>query len=156
MSKFSLNVIPSEEAPHENISMREVRRSKIIEQKVYKTEVKELSKNIQKFDRKVYNKNPYDYNTISLNREYKITPTASQMVANPLYNAVGKSLGIDAAKEWNQYYDKIYKITEWARERTKTDEVEKIIRYLATAANKAPSMGARRIDDIYVYMGIAK
>jgi hypothetical protein len=125
-------------------------------QKVVVAEKKELSENIKAFDervRKVYTENPYDYNTISLKKEQKILPSAQQMVTDPTYNTVGKMLGLDTAKEWNLYYDKIFHITEWAL--TKTDK-EHLFEYIAEVSRTVPSMGSRRIDDIFIHAKISK
>lgn len=155
---MDLTVIPTEETPREDISMREIRKKKIIVEKKYEVDKKEVSKNIQKFDQKprVYTKNPYSYNEVSLKRLQKITPSAEALVSQPLYNAVGKILGLDTAKEWNQNYDKVFKIAEWAKEKTKTEDILKILKYISSQARSVPSMGSRRIDDIYIHIGLTK
>lgn len=148
--------IPAEETPREDISLKEIRSAKKEVVRHYEVEKKELSKNIQAFDkkRKVYVQDPYAYNTISLKKVQKLTPTASQMIANPLYNTVGKMLGLDTAKEWNQYYDKVYEITEWALKKTKDEKL--VYKFIADKARTVPSMGARRIDDIFIHAKISK
>lgn len=151
MTKFTLQEIPTEEVPRENISLRKITAKKKVEVKKYNVERKEISKNIQQFDRKVHTKNPYDYNTISLNRQQPITPTANQMISDPLYNSVGKLLGLDTTKEWNQYYDKVYTISEYAKKKAKKGKILDYIRNLSTTV---PSMGSRRIDDIYIHINL--
>lgn len=150
--------LPTEEVPHEDISMREIRKAKKVEVKHYEVERKEVSKNIQRFDKRprVYTENPYSYNYVSLHKVQKITPSAESMVAQPLYNSVGKVLGLDTAKEWNQYYDKVYAIAEWAKKKVGEADINKIIRFIADKSRTVPSMGARRIDDLYIHIGITK
>lgn len=148
---MDLDIKQTEEFIQESIPMRSIRSKKKVEERKIVVEKVELSKNIQKFDKpRVYIKNPYDYNSVIQNRTVKITPTASQMISNPLYNSVGKALGLDTVKEWNQYYDKVFKIVEWANKNTKGDS-KKIIGFIVDKSAKVPSMGARRIDDIYIY-----
>lgn len=154
MSDIKITETKQDEMPHENISMREVRRKKIVTKIDYEVENKEVSKNIQKFDKRarVYKEDPYTFNYNSLKRVESFTPTASQMVADPLYNSVGKVLGLDNTKEWNQYYDKVYEIAEWARKKVKTKKIDKIIKYVSEQASRVPQMGSRRIDDLYIYI----
>ena len=125
-------------------------KGKVIrEAKPIKLEAVNLSNNIQKFDKKPrLVSNPYNYNTISLKKAYE--PTATQMISNPLYNTVGKMLGIDTVKEWNQFYDKVYKISEWARSKTKGD-LKQIIKFIDNKSRTIPTMSNRRIDDIYIH-----
>ena len=132
--------IPTEETPREDISLKEIR------------------KNIKKFDTKlkIYKENPYSYNAVSLKKNSPITPTADQMATNPIYNAVGKVLGIDTTLEWNQYYDKIYQISEWAKKKVGKDDLKRILRLISTKASSVPAMSARRIDDLYIYIGLTK
>ena len=158
MSDIQLEEKPLHKETHEDISMREVRRSKKVEVRKYEVDKKEISKNIQKFDqkRKVYTENPYSYNYVSLKKSQKITPTAEAMAASPLYNSVGKVLGLDTAKEWNQYYDKVYSIAEWAKKKVGNDDILKVIKFITDKSRTIPSMGARRIDDLYIHIGITK
>jgi hypothetical protein len=64
---------------------------------------------------KVYTENPFSYNFVSLNKS-KVdelpTPSATQIIANPLSNAVGKNLGVQNPHDWNEVYDKVHVITE--------------------------------------------
>lgn len=137
--------------------MREIRKKAVVTERKYNVEHKELSKNIQKFDKKprVFKENPYSWNAVSLNKSQNYTPSASEMVANPLYNAVGKALGLDTAKEWNQYYDKVFSISEWAKKKAGGD-IQKVVRLIADKSRLVPTMGARRIDDLYIYISLTK
>jgi hypothetical protein len=149
--------LPAEEIVREDISLKTIKHKPKVEVKKYEVESKEVSKNIQKFDNKVYTKDPYAYNSVSLKKtEVAITPTASQMATNPLYNAVGKILGIDLAREWNEYYDKVYEISEWARKKTKTDNIKNIVRFIVDYESRVPSFGSRRINDMSVFIGLQK
>ncbi len=64
---------------------------------------------------------------------------------------VGKFLGLDTAKEWSQYYDKIFDLYTWAEEKTKSGDVNKIISFLQDKLNASPSMSDRRINDLHVF-----
>lgn len=122
--------------------------------KTYEIAEVELSKNIQKFDKKtkVYTENPYSFNSVSLKRKETPVPpvqTAGQMIADPTYNSVGKFLGLDNAKEWNRYYDKVYTIVEWARKKASVSD-KNILSWISGQARRVPNMGARRVDDLYI------
>lgn len=101
---------------------------------------------------KLFTNDPYDYNTIALkkHKEVKYTPTASEMVSNPLYNAVGKLLGLDMAREWNQLYDKVFTIAEWAKRNTKSQEITDILRTIEERIGEVPAMSGKRINDVYI------
>lgn len=150
---MELKIIQSEEVLQEKLSLRSAKpKTKPVD---YKVEKKEVSNNIKKFDEriKVHKKSPYEYNSVSLEQRRTATasPSASDMAANLTYNLVGKSLGIDTSKEWNQYYDKIYRIVEWAKTHAKTKDTAKLIKFVADLGRRVPTMGARRVDDIYIY-----
>lgn len=157
MSDIQLIDKPASKETRDDISMSEIRRAKKVQKVEYEVDKKELSKNIQKFDKrpKVYTEDPYSYNYVSLRRTQKITPSAEQMATNTLYNSVGKLLGLDTTKEWNQYYDKVYTIAEWARKNV-GDDVLKVLKFITRKSNSVPSMGARRIDDLYIHVGLTK
>lgn len=113
-----------------------------------------LSENIQRFDKKprVYTQNPYDYNSVSLhkNKDYP-TPSASEMIVNPLYNSAAKALGVDTIHDWNRYYDKVAKIVGWAQEKTGYKDSGKISEWIYSQLRNAPAMGGKKIDDLYIY-----
>jgi len=125
------------------------------EPKEYEAVKVELPENIQEFDKKarVYAKNPYDYNSVSLKKEkVSITPsqTANQLIINPTYNAIGKFLGVDMLHEWDKYYDKVYTIVEWAKLRT-GDNIHEIMKWLDHKARTLPSVGNKTIDNLYIF-----
>ncbi len=149
---MELTVIKTEPTVQERVSLKS---EKPKEKPIYETEHIDLSKNIQKFDRKakIYKENPSSYNAVSLkknDRPTTPTQTASQMIANKTYNTIGKVLGVDTIHEWNKYYDKVYLITEWATKNI-GDDVNKIVKFLTQKSRSIPSLGARRIDDMYIH-----
>lgn len=158
MSDIKITEVKTEEVPKEKISMRDIRKKKTVTERKYEVDKKEVSKNIQKFDKKprVYKEDPYSYNQVSLKKVRTITPSAESLVAQPLYNAVGKVLGLDTAKEWNQNYDKVFEITEWAKKKTKTEDIKKVIKFISDRSRTVPVMGNRRIDDLYVHIGLTQ
>jgi hypothetical protein len=122
--------------------------------KQYAAEEVKLSKNIQAFDKRprVFNQNPYGYNTVVKRTPPSTqTPTATQMIATPLYNQVGKLLGVDNVHEWSKYYDKVYEIIEWAKHKTNETDPNKISSWIYKQLNVAPSMGNKKIDDVYIF-----
>lgn len=119
----------------------------------YKVPEVNLSDNIRQFDEKprVYTQNPHDYNSISLKKDLPATPSASEMLVNPLYNKAAKALGVDTVHDWNRYYDKVATLVDWAKQETGYIEPEKIASWIYSQIKFAPSMGARKIDDLYIY-----
>ena len=128
----------------------------VSEPKTFKAPKVELSENIQKFDRKikVYTENPHSFKEASKPQEAPISAvqTASQMIANPLYNEVGKVLGVDTLHEWGLYYDKVFEIVEMAKEKTGIKDTKELSSYIYKQLNYAPSMGNKRINDVYTYL----
>lgn len=79
----------------------------------YKVEKLKLSDNIQKFDQKprVYKENPFSFNAVAKKQaqaQSSTSLTATQMITDPLYNEVGKTLGVDTIHEWGLHYDKVF------------------------------------------------
>lgn len=101
----------------------------------------------------VYTEDPYSYNSVAFKRgakDVQLTQSAAQLVADPLYNSVGKAFGIDVAKEWNQYYDKIFTIVEWAKLRSPAEDIQGIIQSLKRLHNESPKLSPRHIDNLYL------
>jgi len=145
--------IPEEKVIQEKVSLKSEPAPKV---KVYEVEKKELSKNIQKFERKVkiYKENPYSYNAVSLHKnDLPIPPTqtAEQMITNKIYNTIGKVLGVDTIHDWNKYYDRVYEITEWAKKKSGLQDLDKLIKWISTKSKQVPALGAKRIDDLYIF-----
>ena len=107
---------------------------------------------------KVYTEDPFSYNYVALVKskvdELPI-PTASVVMTDPLYYRVGKYLGIEDPHDWNKFYDKVYVISEWAKERMGTDDPQAILDWIKKASNFCPSMGSRKINDLYSHMRIS-
>lgn len=147
--------LPGPKVETENIPLSKIREAKVVQKKEYEVVKREVSQNIKRFDRIDRTKNPYDYNTISLSKKnVVIDPKASDMIADDLYNSVGKMLGVDTKKEWGLLYDKVFSITEWAKKQVKSNDKNKIIKHIMNTANKVPSFGNRRINDFYVYINL--
>lgn len=116
---------------------------------------------IKKPKPRVYTSNPFSYNFIAL-KESKLdslpTPASADVMVNPLYHAVGRSLGIDKPQDWNEYYDKVYLISEWAKERSGLTDPAEILKFIGNKSNSIPSLGAKKINDLYAHirLGITK
>lgn len=158
MSNFQLTDIQADEVPHEDYSLREITKAKKVEVKHYEVEHKELSKNIQKFDKKprVYTEDPYSFNSISLKKVQPVSQTAEALISNPLYNQAGKILGVDTVHDWNLHYDKVQKIVDWAKKKVDSDKPEALFRFIYTKMNQIPSIGTSKLNDLYIYTGISK
>ena len=145
--------IPTEETLKEKVSLKEKPKKEV---KSYEVDKVELSKNIRKFDSKkpkVYTKDPYSFNEVSLKKDETPVPptqTASQMILNPTYNSIGKFLGVDTVHGWNKDYDKVHMITEWAKTNVGDNKI-KIMRWLSTQARRLPSLGNKNIDNLYIF-----
>ena len=152
--------IPAEEVPREDISLAEIRRKAKVTKREYEVEHREVSKNIQKFDKKprVYTEDPYSFNAVSLKKFKPTTPTqtASDLIANPLYNQAGKILGVDTVHDWNSSYDNVFEIVEWAKRKNKDASSQALLRFIYDKLNKAPALGKSRLDDLYIYKGVSK
>ena len=157
---MDLNIIEPEVTPRENISLNSLKDKPKEKKVVYEAEKLELSKNIQKFDRKprVYTENPYAYNSISLKKEKpnsSPSATAEEMITNPTYNTIGKFLGIDTVHDWNQYYDKVFTITEWAKQKSGQKDMGKLMKWISSKSRTVPSMGGKNIDNLYLFARLA-
>lgn len=124
--------------------------------KEYEIPKVEISKNIQRFDKKprVYTENPYSYNAISLKKDKPDAipdKSASELLVDPVYNTIGKFLGVDAIHDWNRYSDKVYAITEWAKAKTGKEDIGDLMNWIGKQAKLVPNMGAKEIDNLYLY-----
>ena len=103
---------------------------------------------------KVYTEDPYSYNYIALKKdETKISPTqsAEQMITDPVYNMIGKFLGVDTVHDWNRYYDKVYTITEWAKVKSGLNDREDIAHWLGDQSRILPDIGTKSLDNLYLF-----
>ena len=139
-----------EKSVQEIVSLKERPKKEV---KNYEVDKVELSKNIQEFDKKprVYTKDPYAYNEVSLKKDTEFSLTAQNMITDPLYNMVGKSLGVDTIHDWNRYYDKVQEIVEWAKKETGYKDKDLLVSWIYGQVGKTTSLGAKRIDDLYIY-----
>lgn len=109
----------------------------------------------------VYTEDPFSYNFIALKKsqvDELPTPSANEVITNPLYHAVGRSLGIDRPKDWNKLYDKVFIISEWAKERSGLSDPAEILKWIGDKERSIPSLGAKKINDLYTHirLGLAK
>jgi hypothetical protein len=106
-----------------------------------------------------YTEDPFSYNFVSL-KQSRINelplPTAEQMIATPQYNAIGKFLGIDTTHDWNRNYEKVHKITEWAKERSGFTETADLERWIDDVLKRIPSLGAKKITNLYAHIKMMK
>jgi hypothetical protein len=45
----------------------------------------------------------------------------------------------------------VYTIVEWAKEKSKFTDTDKLIKWIRTKSNLVPALGAKRIDDLYIF-----
>jgi hypothetical protein len=154
---MDLKIIPTEETEREDISIRSLKYKAKTEQVEYEVPEVELSQNIQKFDKRprVYTQNPFAYNSVgSKKKNYdKELPSksSSELLTDVTYNTLGKFLGVDTIHDWNKYADKVYAITEWAKMKSGETKIEKLMDWLAKQSKLVPNMGAKEIDNLYLY-----
>jgi hypothetical protein len=156
MASFFMDLIevPSEEVVQEKVQYKNP-KTKVV-QKHYEIPKIEVSKNIQKFDKKVkvYTENPFSYNAVSLKKDKpNATPnrSAQELLIDPTYNMIGKFLGVDAIHDWNRYSDKVYAITEWAKVKTGKNDLNNLIKWLGGQIKSTPDVGAKKIDSLYIF-----
>ena len=154
MSEINLTVVETEQPIQERVSLAPPTQKKRQE---YVAERADLADSIKKFDEKASkykHQGPYDYNVVSLRdkNELPTSMTPYEMLTNPLYNTVGKFLGVDTLHEWGKQYNKLDKILSWAVKKTGTKNVNRIIDFLNGASNFAPTFGAdhQRIDQVHL------
>lgn len=162
---MDIKVIPTVEVEREDISLRSLRdkpKPKPIE---YEAEKVELSKNIQRFEKKVkvYTENPYSYNAVALRKDKPVYPTlsADQLIVNPLYSSIGRFLGVDMRHDWNRYSDKVLLITDWAIQETGNNKTENLMAWISKKAKDLPKVRdeqevpEKAIDNLYLFAKLA-
>ena len=100
----------------------------------------------------VYTEDPFSYNFIALKKSEvnrMPTPAEQDVIANPTYNLVGKALGIKDQTGWSRNYDKVYLITEWAKERTGYNDPDMLLAWIKKASKYAFILGGKRIDNLF-------
>lgn len=109
----------------------------------------------------VYTEDPFSYNYVSL-KQTKVDelplPSTTEVIANPVSHAIGKAFGIENPHDWNKYYQKVFTITEWAKERSGLTEPAEILKWIEDKVKSIPNFGSRKINDLYLHirMGIKK
>jgi hypothetical protein len=143
-----------EEIIRDDISLRSL-KDKPTKQIEYETEEKELSKNIQAFDKrpKTITENPFSYNSISLKKKTSTIPTssASEMITNPTYNTIGKFLGVDTIHDWNKAFNKVFAIVEWAKVKSGEKETNKLMGWIGKQVKRVPNVGNTNLDNLYLF-----
>ena len=151
----SIKTIKSTESVPEKVSLAPPEPKKIVQYRVPKVELSEDIKNFDQKSRERRSTTPYDYNSVSLQRTTPIqtSQTAFQMITNPVYNTIGKFLGVDTLHDWNSNYEKVETIVEWAKLKTGSDKIEKMLDFLNGASNFVPTFGMnhKKIDQIHLY-----
>lgn len=155
-----LIVVPTKKTVKEEVSLEPKPKDPPKEYKVPKVS---LSKTIKEYDKKIKNKpkvyteNPYDYNSVSLKpqeRVFPITKGAEEMLLDPTYNTIGKLFGVDTLHEWGKNYEKILGITEWAKEETGTEDIDKLVDWIAAKTKEVPNLGAKNIDNLFIFSNL--
>lgn len=152
MTNFTLDEIKTEETPQEEVSLKSPK--KVVKKVNYEIKKVEISKNIQKFDKKsrVHSENPFEYNSVALKKkDVRLTPSAEELVTSPLYHSVGAFLGVDTRRDWNILYNKVFEITEWAKKKSGEKDSMKLIRFINGFKNKVPTLADKNIDNLYLY-----
>lgn len=72
------------------------------------------------------------------------------VLANPLSNFIGKYLGVETGADWSRYYDKVDEITQWAKKRANSEDLNDIAKEVKEALNEAPETNNHRVLDVYL------
>lgn len=152
MTDIALRVVKQDAPVQEKLSLKAPTPSAPVE---YKAPEVKLSDTFKEFDLKVEKAKkvvPTDYNSVAKPSQ-TATMTAFQMITDPLYNTVGKFLGVDTLHEWGRNYDKVETIVRWAKKKTGSDKLETIVNFLNGASQFAPTfdMNHKKIDQIHLY-----
>lgn len=149
-----IQVIDSPEVERELVSLKAKPKAEV---KKIVIEQVELSKGIQKFDnlsrKKVYTNDPYSHQSV---RKSIQTQTASMAVMDPVYNFVGKFLGVDTKHDWDKYYDKVVAVAEWAKKKSGEKDLSKTLAWLGRKTKTIPSVGGNVLSDLYLFSKLEK
>lgn len=148
-----IQIIDSPEVEKTPVSLKAKPKEK--PQKVVVEKV-ELSERIVQFDKKKResSNNPYSYNFVA--QKIKQSQTANQAITNPLYNFVGKYLGVDTRHDWDLFYDKIVSIADWAKHKSGENDVSKVISWLGRKSKSSHSISGNAINDLYLFSKLEK
>lgn len=97
--------------------------------------------------------NPYDWNSVIAKRMKQKTedlPTPEFMKLNQDAKMVGQFLGVDTTHDWSAFYDKIWNIYQWARVKTQSEDINKLIGFIQEKLNSTPAMNGKRINDLHI------
>ena len=101
---------------------------------------------------KVFTENPFAFNFVA-QQQSKVNdlplPGRDDVVANSEYNSVGKAMGLKTPEDWNKNYDKVYLITEWAKERSGIKDPLLLIEWIEDMKKYAIPLGSKKIDRLY-------
>ncbi len=128
-------------------------KDKPTKQKEYVAEKLSLAENIVNFDKRVekyYQTNPYSYNSISLKKN-TVDKTPMEITASPIYGSAAPILGITDAHDWRKNSDKVQFIVDWAKQKTKIEDTQKLMSWIYTQITKVPEVSGRKLDDLYIY-----
>jgi len=109
----------------------------------------------------VYTEDPFSYNYVALNKS-KVdevpVPGVSDVITDPVSHAIGRELGIEKPNDWNKAYEKIFVITQWAKERSGLTDPQEIIKWIQEKSEKMAELGAKKINSLYnnIMLGIRK
>jgi hypothetical protein len=78
------------------------------------------------------------------------------MITDPLYNEAGRAMGIDTAREWSVYYDKIREIVEWAKLKSGFKDKDRLVNWIYGRVQTAAAISKRKIDDLYILTKLNK
>lgn len=152
MAQPTLTEVPYEAAPKEEVSLKTAKKP--VQKIDYEIDQPELSRRIQSFDHKVkvHVSDPYAYNTVA-KKQVSVPPvqTAQEMISNSTYNTIGKFLGVDTVHDWNRYYDKVYTVVEWAKQKSGSNNLYNLMKWISHKSRTVPSVGNRRIDDLHLF-----
>lgn len=109
----------------------------------------------------VYTEDPFSYNYVALKKsevDEKPLPGVNDVIVDPVSNAIGHELGINNPHKWNKLYQKVFVITEWAKERSGLKDPIEIIKWIKEKTNGMATLGASKINSLYanIMLGIRK
>jgi len=109
----------------------------------------------------VHIEDPFSYNYIALKKtqvDEKQLPGVNDVIVDPLSNAIGHELGIDNPHKWNKLYQKVFVITEWAKERSGLTDPGEIIKWINEKSQGMATLGAKKINSLYanIMLGIRR
>lgn len=100
---------------------------------------------------KIYTKNPYDYNEVSLRKmKDRHDPSLREMLGDSDTVLLGKYLGLETKADFSKYSEKLTDILNWAKFQTDSEDFNKIIDRVKERLNACPQMSDKRINDVWI------